>query len=83
MKKISVVIISVFLIIFIISCTDVISDEENNPGGQTTPAPNNPAIPTELLSPSEFIYLGAFRLPEGTSETKTWAWGGGCNDILP
>jgi chitodextrinase len=29
-----------------------------------------------LLYPSDLEYLGAFRLPDGTSETATWAWGG-------
>jgi len=33
---------------------------------------------TQRLQPSDLVYMGAFRLPEGTpgSEVKTWAWGG-------
>ena len=33
---------------------------------------------TQRLQPSDLVYIGAFRLPEGTpgSEVKTWAWGG-------
>ncbi len=33
---------------------------------------------TQWLQPSDLVYMGAFRLPEGTpgSEVKTWAWGG-------
>jgi hypothetical protein len=31
---------------------------------------------TQRLQPSDLEYMGAFRLPAGTSETKTWGWGG-------
>ncbi len=31
---------------------------------------------TQLIQPSDLIYRGAFRLPAGTSDFKTWAWGG-------
>ncbi len=33
---------------------------------------------TQLLQPSDLVYKGAFRLPQGVSgsEVKTWAWGG-------
>ena len=31
---------------------------------------------TQRIQPSDLIYRGAFRLPAGTSDVKTWAWGG-------
>ncbi len=31
---------------------------------------------TERLQPSDLEYKGAFRLPAGTSTTKSWLWGG-------
>ena len=31
---------------------------------------------TQRIQPSDLIYHGAFRLPAGTSDVKTWAWGG-------
>lgn len=30
----------------------------------------------QRIQPSDLIYRGAFRLPDGTSDVKTWAWGG-------
>ena len=35
-------------------------------------APNQ----AQRIQPSDLIYRGAFRLPAGTSDVKTWAWGG-------
>ena len=50
--------------IFIISCNEtVFQEEEIDP--EETPTPGE-MIPTDLLSPSDFTYLGAFRLPDGT-----------------
>ncbi len=37
---------------------------------------NSEPIPSGLITKNNLIYLGAFRLPEGISETKTWEWGG-------
>ena len=31
---------------------------------------------TQRIQPSDLVYRGAFRLPAGTSDVKTWAWGG-------
>ena len=31
---------------------------------------------TQRIQPSDLIYRGAFRLPAGTSDVETWAWGG-------
>ena len=31
---------------------------------------------TQLMQPSDLIYRGAFSLPAGASDVKTWAWGG-------
>jgi hypothetical protein len=33
-------------------------------------------LPASLLRPSDFTYLGAFRLPEATSTEGVWEWGG-------
>ncbi len=30
----------------------------------------------ERLQPSDLVYMGAFRLPDGTSDIKSWQWGG-------
>ncbi|MCP5047875.1 MAG: hypothetical protein GY940_11935 [bacterium] len=31
---------------------------------------------TQRLQPSDLVYMGAFRLPDGTSDVKSWQWGG-------
>jgi hypothetical protein len=37
---------------------------------------NTPQSSANRLQPSDLEYLGAFRLPAGQSDVKTWAWGG-------
>jgi len=44
---------------------------------------DNGAIPSALVAKSDLTYLGAFRLPEGVSETKTWEWGGTSMTYFP
>ena len=40
-------------------------------------------IPTTLISKNDLEYLGAFRLPDGTSDTESWAWGGTAMTYFP
>ncbi|MCK4765029.1 MAG: hypothetical protein KAW12_22715 [Candidatus Aminicenantes bacterium] len=37
---------------------------------------NGNGVPTQRLQPEDLTYLGAFRLPGGTSIVKSWQWGG-------
>ncbi len=70
-------ILALFLIGFIFaSCDSSESDDNNNDTGNNEDPTDPGDIPTGLLSESDFQYLGAFRLPNGTSETATWDWGG-------
>lgn len=34
------------------------------------------ALPTGILQPADLVYQGAFRLPGGTFDKKSWEWGG-------
>lgn len=43
----------------------------------------NEAIPSELLSQSNFTYLGAFRVPDGPSEIKSFNYGGHSMTYFP
>lgn len=58
----------IYLPVLILIMSGCLSNTENN---------KNPGdIPSGLVRKSDLKYMGAFRLPDGTSETKTWAWGG-------
>ena len=50
--------------------------ENGNTGGDGV-------IPSGRITPGDLIYLGAFRLPEGISETSTWEWGGTAMTFFP
>ncbi|MDD5382607.1 MAG: hypothetical protein PHH60_03015 [Candidatus Margulisbacteria bacterium] len=41
-------------------------------GGTTTTI----TIPAGLVTPSDLVYLGAFRLPDGGDDAHSWSWGG-------
>lgn len=43
----------------------------------------NSLIPLKLIGKNDLEYLGAFRLPDGTSDTKTWEWGGTSMTYFP
>lgn len=44
---------------------------------------NEDPVPTQLLQPGDLIYRGAFRLPAGASEVKSWQWGGHAMTYYP
>lgn len=41
-----------------------------------TPTPGEPSGPGNLLYPTDFVYLGAFRLPDETVGGASWSYGG-------
>lgn len=48
----------------------------------TLPPPADTIISTELVQPTDLVYKGAFRLPEGPEEIG-WAWGGAAMTYYP
>jgi len=86
----SVRLLLVLLVILFGGCTasplpeSAPSDGESAPGdGESTPGPSDTeTIPTGLIGPADFVYLGAFRLPEGTNGTN-WEYSGHAMTCYP
>ena len=70
MKKFILIFLSLVLLF---SCTK--DDGSNND--------DSGSIPTGIIGESDLEYLGAFRLPDGISDTKSWEWGGTSMTYFP
>ncbi len=84
MKKFSflcVIIFCVLSLVFITGCKTN-NNQENN-GNENENENNNGELPTSLLQPQDLVYQGAFRLPDGTSDVKSWLWGGQAMTYYP
>ncbi len=61
---------------------------ENPPANPPAQPPNSPAepdkpLPAYLVKPEDFIYQGAFRLPDGGERPRTFAYGGAAMTVFP
>lgn len=79
MQKILAFLLMFALIVFLPIACDSPSDSENNNNDNDDNDDgddDDDIIPTGTLTPSDFTYLGAFRLPDGTTEVKNFEYGG-------
>lgn len=63
--------------IFLFYSCSVTGNRDNPGSGQQE------EIPSGLLMPEDLQYMGAFRLPDGSSTIKSWAWGGYAMTYFP
>ncbi|MFC1780543.1 hypothetical protein ACFLY9_02515 [Patescibacteria group bacterium] len=60
------------------------TEKKENDRGQTESSKLAVPIPSGLIGPEDFIYKGAFRLPqEALSEARSWSWGGSAATYYP
>lgn len=73
-------IILYFLIFLIVSipfaCDSTSNSGDNNDGNNNNDDNDGNDIPTGTLTSADFTYLGAFRLPDGISDVKSYEYGG-------
>jgi len=67
--------ILIFILIFLFSCSPA-AEDNNSDNSSNNSSGNESTVPSKNLSHSDFEYIGAFRLPDGSTEVKNWAWGG-------
>jgi hypothetical protein len=60
----------------LLSCKTT-TNHENNGDKKEDP------LPTQLLQPEDLVYRGAFKLPGGSSDVKSWQWGGHAMTYYP
>ena len=75
MKKILLIFFST-AILLLLFCCDETGDQNGNGGGDDSSDNSDDTIATGLVRPDDLEYVGAFRLPNGTSTVKSWQWGG-------
>jgi hypothetical protein len=76
MCKVLLCIFLLFTLTFIPCACNPPQDSDNNGNDNNDNGDDDNTIPTGTLTPSDFVYLGAFRLPDGTSEVKSFEYGG-------
>ncbi len=72
MKRFLLILPALVYSFFLFSC-DNTNDENGNDDNNSE---NDNQIETGLISPNDFEYIGAFRMPDGTSTVQSWEWGG-------
>lgn len=77
-KKLSCVILLLMLSIIPWACDSSNNNNQNNNdnNNNNNNSDDNNDIPSGVLAPSDFTYLGAFRLPDGISDVKSFEYGG-------
>jgi len=73
-KKLFLIFLLASFLFFIFICCD--EENSNTDNGDDNNNDDNEDIPAELLSASDFQYLGAFRLPNGPSDIRSFLYGG-------
>lgn len=74
------------LLLTIVALMLIVGCDNNESGNGSDDNGNNDDpgdIPTGLLTADDLVYLGAFRLPNGVSDVKSWIWGGTAMTYYP
>jgi hypothetical protein len=83
MRELTLFFIIFFVIIFLLVSCKTGVNRDNNDNSNENNGDNNDVIPTDLIRPADLVYRGAFRMPAGTSDMKSWQWGGHAMTYYP